>query len=892
MTNAGRQAACPTRFDVSPTLRVIVPFATLPGRALSLALGVLLLSVGLSATADAQHEPRHEGEMIVRLAPDATIDALTADPMLAELGLVPIRNLVPILNIWLVGFDESQHVAEGRSAFDVLSAARGSASIQQAQYNHVVTQRSSILDDPPIDPPSDPRFSEMWGLHNTGQTGGTPGADVDALGAWAINTGGVAANGEHVVIAIVDSGFDLNHPDIPYWKNENESSTPNGQDDDGNGYIDDYHGWNAHTNSGNITSSHHGTHVAGTAAARGNNGLGVTGVNWDARIMPIQGSSTNEAIVVAAYGYALTMRTLYNDTGGEQGAFVVATNASFGVDFGNPANFPIWCGMYDEMGAVGILSTGATMNNNSNVDQTGDVPTACPSDWLLSVTNTTHNDQKNSGAAYGMTTIHLGAPGTNILSTTPGGSYGTATGTSMAAPHVAGAIGLMFSSLSGPRLQQYFADPAQVALEVRQAIFDGTDDIGLQVYTGGRLNLRGALEQLLLLDVPELPEVGAGTHTAGFFSGTSRLVTEPSFRFPRGDEFSLTMWAQLEEAGTLAELSSEDGVGFRLDVVEDDGAMYLAYVHEDEGGASVSRTFSQIALTDGPHHIAVTRGGEPAAVRVHIDGVRVGQPFFYTREPVMTANHQLFVGNSSDGDNGIVGVLDEVRFFRDRILIADIFEQMHSTILTENAPSNLVAYYRFEADTTGYVYDFSNSGAGADFDGDARVASPFPVGANATVLFSAATPTGYIGPEGARLTAVATVPPAAGRHIALYASEFSDAIVTEEEDDLPEEVLARSEMVWGIYGTGDAGAAALLHFEELLADASYRLLWRSDRSAAWVDVTDNWSLDGYEFGTLRLMHSESSPLATPSRSAARKARPRWRPLCRQHIRTPLATRPR
>ncbi len=197
--------------------------------------------------------------------------------------------------------------------------------------------------------------------------------------------------------------------------------------------------------------------------------------------------------MVEAYGYALALRTQYDATGGAEGAFVVSTNSSFGVNFGNPNSYPIWCGFYDDLGAAGILSAAATMNINADVDTQNDVPTACASDYMIAVTNTTRNDQKNSGAAYGLTTIDLGAPGTSILSTTPGGGYGTSTGTSMATPHVAGAVAFLVSGMSGARLQQYKDDPGAVALDLRRALLDGTDDLGLETVSGGRLNLLGSL---------------------------------------------------------------------------------------------------------------------------------------------------------------------------------------------------------------------------------------------------------------------------------------------------------------------------------------------------------------------------------------------------------------
>ena len=177
--------------------------------------------------------------------------------------------------------------------------------------------------------------------------------------------------------------------------------------------------------------------------------------------------------MVEAYGYVLEQRTRYNQSNGLHGAFVVSTNSSFGVDYGQPASYPLWCAMYDSMGVQGILSAAATANLNINIDVQGDIPTACPSNYLLAVTNTTRNDVRNSGAAYGLTTIDLGAPGTDVYSTFPGNTYGNLTGTSMATPHVAGAIGLMYAAACPTFIAACKTQPGPMALQIKQYLLGG-----------------------------------------------------------------------------------------------------------------------------------------------------------------------------------------------------------------------------------------------------------------------------------------------------------------------------------------------------------------------------------------------------------------------------------
>ena len=194
------------------------------------------------------------------------------------------------------------------------------------------------------------------------------------------------------------------------------------------------------------------------------------------------------------------MRARYNETNGEEGAFIVATNSSFGVDYGDPNDYPIWCSMYDEMGNVGILSCGAGPNLNVNVDVVGDVPSTCPGDYLIGITNTTSDDVKYGGAGYGINNIDIGAPGTAIYSTTPNNNYSNMTGTSMATPQVTGTIALMYAALPEEMMQLCKSDPAYFSLIVRYHLLNGADHLpsleGL-VAEARRLNAYGAIESIL-----------------------------------------------------------------------------------------------------------------------------------------------------------------------------------------------------------------------------------------------------------------------------------------------------------------------------------------------------------------------------------------------------------
>ncbi len=387
-------------------------------------------------------------------------------------------------NIWLLSFDEAK-ISHER----ILEKLRSTPHVQIVQNNHIVHDRATTTNDPGL--------SDQWHHINPNDS------DIDSDLAWDITTGGTTATGDEIVVCVLEGGgSDWDHPDLiaNHWVNSNEIPN-NNIDDDGNGYVDDYNGWNEPDGDDVISPGSHGTQVSGMIGAVGNNGSVVTGINWDVKIMQVQNTNTlsNEAAVVAAYTYPLVMRQLYESTSGSKGAFVVATNASWGIDGGDPNSAPIWCAFYDTLGTYGILNCGATTNTTGfDVDAGGDLPTACSSDYMISVTRTGNNDQMGGG--HGLTTIDLGAPGISVYTTSNGGGYGSTTGTSFSSPLTAGVIALLYSVPCASLAQLSHANPQAAADQVRSALLDGVDPISSlsgKAVTGGRLNAFNSVNEII-----------------------------------------------------------------------------------------------------------------------------------------------------------------------------------------------------------------------------------------------------------------------------------------------------------------------------------------------------------------------------------------------------------
>ena len=425
----------------------------------------------------------HEaGQFILQLKQDADILSLQKSYPFIERTAI----LSADLNIFHLFFDVKNDEKT------LLKTLRKNPSVIAAQVNHILELRRTV--------PNDPLFTQQWHHFNNGSTGGVNDADVDSDDAWDIARGGVTIDGDTIVVAVIDNGTTVNHPDLypNHWFNRQEIPN-NGIDDDQNGFIDDYLGWNASLNNDNVEGGNHGTEIEGVIGAVGNNTRGVSGMNWAVKMMSLVSTGT-DASIVSSYGYAFSQRRLYNRTNGRKGAFVVATNSSFGTSNRFQDDAPIWCAMYDSLGSVGIVSVGATANTNDNVDQVGDLPSTCQSNFLIIVTSSDNQDRKTTAAGFGPINVDVAAPGENILTTISNGDYNATSGTSLACPIVSGMVGLAYSVPCSDFINLSKTQPANTALFIKNKILSTVDvkpSLQGKIATGGRVNAAATLRSIV-----------------------------------------------------------------------------------------------------------------------------------------------------------------------------------------------------------------------------------------------------------------------------------------------------------------------------------------------------------------------------------------------------------
>ncbi|MBN2412780.1 S8 family serine peptidase [candidate division KSB1 bacterium] len=406
-----------------------------------------------------------ENELLIKFRDTLTAEQITT--FMRDHGLEVIRAYKIIPNGFYVRITDSQNVGDkARSLLDL------------PEVELIEPNMKNSIDAVP----NDPGFKGLFGLHNTGQTGGTNDADIDAPEAWDTNTGN-----NNVIVGVLDSGIDYDHPDLAanMWVNPDETPN-NGIDDDKNGYVDDVYGWDwAYNDNDPSDYCGHGTHVAGTVGAVGNNGEGVTGVCWTVKMMVLkylddEGSGSNSnAITAIEYAVANGVDVIQNSTGG--GSY----NTMYEMAIRNS----------------NVLFVSSAGNDSKDVDAEPHYPGGYNCDNIITVASLDHDDYISTFSNYGATTVDLAAYGTDILSTKPGNVtdinfgtpgaglnlqyYGVISGTSMSTPQVSGAAALLLSH-----------KPELTWLDLKNTILDNVDVNGAMIgkcVTHGKLNIYKAI---------------------------------------------------------------------------------------------------------------------------------------------------------------------------------------------------------------------------------------------------------------------------------------------------------------------------------------------------------------------------------------------------------------
>jgi len=449
--------------------------------------------------------------------------------------------------------------------------------VRYAEPNYVITIAAL---------PNDPAFGNTWGLNNTGQTingsPGTPDADIDAPEAWNITTGS-----SNVMVAVIDTGVDWSHPDLSsqIWINPGENCPGcrnDGIDNDHNGFIDDWHGWDFANNDNNPTDDHgHGTHVAGTIGAAGNNGTGVAGVNWNVKIMPVkflnaQGSGTDanavSAILYAAQNGADVMNNSWADNVYSQALADAITVA-------------------DQHNSLFVAAAG---NNGTDNDSSPTYPASYDMPNVVAVAATDNTDNRAFFSNVGRRSVDLGAPGVDIYSTWPGGGYQYLSGTSMATPQVAGAAALekaAFPSASAAGLKALLL-----------ATVDPKPSLASTTSSGGRLNIGNAVA------CNATPQVWIDAPGPGFQTDVGAPVSFTALAANCANPNGVTVTATGNGAPvTLA--TRGDGVYSGSFTPTGGGAVTIS-VTASNGTTSTTRSITGSARSS----LSITPGGPPVTV--------------------------------------------------------------------------------------------------------------------------------------------------------------------------------------------------------------------------------------------------------------------------------------
>ena len=410
-----------------------------------------------------------KGEVIVRLKRGMSPKAARAG-MLSALQDEGTGSVLSIRSVSALSGLQRVKLAKGTDVSDAVKVLRADPAVEFAEPNYIL----HAFDD---GTPNDPMFPQQWSLKNTGQPdssgqAGIPGADIQVTPLWAKGIKG----DKKVLVAVIDTGVDYTHPDLVANVYTNPGEIPdNGIDDDKNGYIDDVHGWNTLANNGNSKDDHgHGSHCAGIIGASGDNGIGISGINHSVSILPVkflsaEGSgSTTDAIKAIEYARKMKVRIMSNSWGGSE--FSQALKEAI-----------------DGAKSDGILFVAAAGNEGVDLGKSPSYPAAYASENIVAVAATDNRDQLPDFSNFGKA-VHLAAPGVRIVSTTLNGTYQSFSGSSMAAPHVAGVAALLAS-----------VRPDLTAGQIKQTLIETSDPMSFsdgKELLGGRLNALKAVSKV------------------------------------------------------------------------------------------------------------------------------------------------------------------------------------------------------------------------------------------------------------------------------------------------------------------------------------------------------------------------------------------------------------
>jgi subtilisin family serine protease len=514
-----------------------------------------------------------EGELLVKFKTSTRRTSINA---IHRAVRATVKKRFETLNI------EHIKLPKGHTVEEALKLYREDPDVEYAEPNYIV--RKAVI-------PNDTYFNLQWGLNNTGQiidgVSGTPDADIDAPEAWDIHSG----NGG-IIVAVIDTGVDYNHPDLSanIWVNTNEIPG-NGKDDDGNGFVDDIRGWNFAYNNNNPMDDDvdgHGTHVAGIIGAVGNNNIGVSGVNWNVKIMPLKFLDSNGegsiSDVIAAMNYAVAM-----------GAKVINASYTYPQSCTHTTPSQAERSAIQVAGNAGVLFVAAAGNYGCNNDNYPFYPASHPLNNIISVAAIDQNDAFASWSNYGLNSVHVASPGVNIYSTvhTAIGSYGFLDGTSMATPFVSGLSALIMSY-----------QPSFSSAQVRETILSSVEnkpDLTEKILSGGRINALNALSS------PGRPVRPTGL-LASTFSNTqinlawddnSSLEDGFSIEKKTGTQGSYSLYANLSANTTSYSDTS-------VDITEGSTYSYRIKAYNSHGESAYSNEAHVTILLYAPSNLAAT----------------------------------------------------------------------------------------------------------------------------------------------------------------------------------------------------------------------------------------------------------------------------------------------